>query len=51
VVIADDAAIVREGLASVLAKGGFEVVGLAGDANEPSPTPHNPTRTSSTSPP
>ena len=32
VVIADDAAIVREGLARLLAKGGFEIVGEASDA-------------------
>ena len=34
VVVADDAVILREGLARLLAEAGFEVVGLAGDANE-----------------
>jgi len=34
VVVADDAVILREGLARLLAEAGFEVVGLAGDADE-----------------
>ena len=34
VVVADDAVILREGLARLLAEAGFEVVGLAGDAGE-----------------
>jgi DNA-binding NarL/FixJ family response regulator len=34
VVIADDAIIVREGLARLLVEAGFEVAGLASDANE-----------------
>ncbi|MBV9414057.1 MAG: response regulator transcription factor [Solirubrobacterales bacterium] len=34
VVVADDALILREGLARLLAEAGFEVVGLAGDAEE-----------------
>ena len=34
VVIADDAVLFREGLARVLADGGFDVVGQAGDADE-----------------
>jgi DNA-binding NarL/FixJ family response regulator len=34
VVVADDAVILREGLARLLDEAGFEVVGLAGDADE-----------------
>jgi DNA-binding NarL/FixJ family response regulator len=34
VVVADDAVILREGLARLLAEAGFEVVGLAADADE-----------------
>jgi DNA-binding NarL/FixJ family response regulator len=34
VVVADDAVILREGLARLLTEAGFEVVGLAGDADE-----------------
>ena len=34
IVVADDAVILREGLARLLAEAGFEVVGLAGDADE-----------------
>jgi DNA-binding NarL/FixJ family response regulator len=34
VVVADDAVILREGLARLLTETGFEVVGLAGDAEE-----------------
>ncbi|HYK33998.1 MAG TPA: response regulator transcription factor [Streptosporangiaceae bacterium] len=34
VVVADDAVILREGLARLLTETGFEVVGLAGDADE-----------------
>jgi DNA-binding NarL/FixJ family response regulator len=34
VVVADDALILREGLARLLEEAGFEVVGLAGDADE-----------------
>jgi DNA-binding NarL/FixJ family response regulator len=34
VVVADDAVILREGLARLLEEAGFEVVGLAGDADE-----------------
>ena len=34
VVVADDAVILREGLARLLAEAGFEVVGLAADAGE-----------------
>jgi DNA-binding NarL/FixJ family response regulator len=34
VVVADDAVILREGLARLLTEAGFGVVGLAGDANE-----------------
>jgi DNA-binding NarL/FixJ family response regulator len=34
VVVADDAVILREGLARLLGEAGFEVVGLAGDADE-----------------
>lgn len=34
VVVADDAVILREGLARLLTEAGFEVVGLAGDAEE-----------------
>ena len=34
VVVADDAVILREGLARLLAEGGFEVAGLAADADE-----------------
>jgi DNA-binding NarL/FixJ family response regulator len=34
VVVADDALILREGLARLLGEAGFEVVGLAGDADE-----------------
>ena len=34
VVVADDAALLREGLARLLAETGFEVVGLASDADE-----------------
>ena len=34
VVVADDALILREGLARLLTEAGFEVVGLAGDADE-----------------
>jgi DNA-binding NarL/FixJ family response regulator len=34
VVVADDAAILREGLARLLAEAGFEVLGLAGDGSE-----------------
>ena len=34
VVVADDAVILREGLSRLLAEAGFEVVGLAGDADE-----------------
>jgi len=34
VVVADDAVILREGLARLLAEAGFEIAGLAGDADE-----------------
>lgn len=34
IVVADDAVILREGLARLLAEAGFEVVGLAGDADQ-----------------
>src|SRR6266487_4808396 len=34
VVVADDDILLREGLASLLARSGFEVVGQAGDASE-----------------
>src|SRR5215472_18659533 len=34
VIVADDAVILREGLARLLTETGFEVVGLAGDADE-----------------
>jgi DNA-binding NarL/FixJ family response regulator len=34
VVVADDAVLLREGLARLLTEAGFEVVGLAGDADE-----------------
>ena len=34
VVIADDSVLLREGLAKILAEGGFEVVGQAGNADE-----------------
>ena len=34
VAVADDALILREGLARLLTEAGFEVVGLAGDADE-----------------
>jgi DNA-binding NarL/FixJ family response regulator len=34
IVLADDAVILREGVARLLAEAGFEVVGLAGDADE-----------------
>ena len=34
VVVADDAVILREGLARLLSEAGFDVVGLAGDADE-----------------
>jgi DNA-binding NarL/FixJ family response regulator len=34
VVVADDAVLLREGLARLLAEAGFEVVGLAGDGDE-----------------
>ena len=34
VAVADDAVIIREGLGRLLAEAGFEVVGLAGDAEE-----------------
>ena len=34
VAVADDAVLFREGLARVLADGGFDVVGQAGDADE-----------------
>jgi DNA-binding NarL/FixJ family response regulator len=34
VVVADDAVILREGLARLLTEAGFEVIGLAGDAEE-----------------
>lgn len=34
VIVADDAVLLREGLARLLSEAGFEVVGLAGDAHE-----------------
>jgi serine/threonine-protein kinase len=34
IVVADDAVLLREGLARLLAEAGFEVVGLAGDADQ-----------------
>jgi DNA-binding NarL/FixJ family response regulator len=34
VIVADDAVILREGLARLLVEAGFEVIGLAGDADE-----------------
>jgi DNA-binding NarL/FixJ family response regulator len=34
VVVADDALILREGLARLLAEAGFEIAGLAADADE-----------------
>ena len=34
VVVADDAVILREGLARLLVEAGFEIAGLAGDADE-----------------